>query len=61
MVNTVPEIDVQKVTVIDPAKGGNATKLAAFTEQLRESTGIDLPGIAERMGQSNQSNQNSEE
>ncbi len=53
MVSTVPEIDVQKVTVIDPAKGGNATKLAAFTEQLRESTGIDLPGIAERMGQSN--------
>ncbi len=53
MVSTVPEIDVQKVTVIDPAKGGNATKLAAFTEQLRESTGIDLPGMAERIGQSN--------
>jgi len=60
MVSTVPEIDVQKVTVIDPANGGNATKLAAFTEQLRESTGIDLPGIAERMGQSNNP-QNSEE
>ncbi|AFZ42684.1 band 7 protein [Halothece sp. PCC 7418] len=57
MVSTVPEIDVQKVTVIDPAKGGNATKLAAFTEQLRESTGIDLPSIAERMGQANQTSQ----
>jgi len=62
MVSTVPEIDVQKVTVIDPAKGGNATKLAAFTEQLRESTGIDLPGIAERIGQSNPASQeNSQE
>lgn len=62
MVSTVPEIDVQKVTVIDPAKGGNATKLAAFTEQLRESTGIDLPGIAERMGQaSNTSNKVTEQ
>ncbi|NBD18106.1 MAG: flotillin family protein [Cyanobacteria bacterium] len=62
MVSTVPEIDVQKVTVIDPAKGGNATKLAAFTEQLRESTGIDLPGMAERIGQSNTASQeNSQE
>ncbi len=62
MVSTVPEIDVQKVTVIDPAKGGNATKLAAFTEQLRESTGIDLPGMAERIGQSNPASQeNSQE
>jgi len=50
MVSTVPEIDVQKVTVIDPANGGNATKLAAFMEQLQETTGIDLPGVVERLG-----------
>ncbi len=52
MVSTVPEIDVQKVTVIDPANGGNATKLAAFMEQLRETTGIDLPATVERLGNS---------
>jgi flotillin len=56
MVSTVPEIDVQKVTVIDPANGGNATKLATFMEQLKESTGIDIASAAERMTQSNQDN-----
>lgn len=55
MVNTVPDIDVQKVTVIDPANGGNATKLAAFMEQLRESTGLDVQGVVERLGQTNDS------
>jgi len=55
MVSTVPEIDVQKVTVIDPTNGGNATKLAAFMEQLRETTGIDLPGTVQSMAQKNNS------
>ena len=50
MVSTVPEIDVQKVTVIDPANGGNATKLAAFMEQLQETTGLDLAGVVDRIG-----------
>ncbi len=56
MVSTIPDIDVEKVTVIDPAEGGSATKLAAFMEQLRESTGIDIPGAAERMTQGNSQN-----
>ncbi|PSO50525.1 MAG: flotillin family protein [Cyanobacteria bacterium SW_9_44_58] len=56
MVSTVPEIDVQKVTVIDPANGGNATKLATFMEQLKESTGIDIASAAERMTQTNKEN-----
>lgn len=61
MVSTVPEIDVQKVTVIDPANGGNATKLAAFMEQLRESTGVDLPGAIERLGNPDNTHQSQEE
>lgn len=42
LVATVPDVDVAKVTVIDPGKGGSATKLAAFAEQLKHSTGLDL-------------------
>lgn len=61
MVNTVPDIDVQKVTVIDPANGGNATKLATFMEQLRESTGIDVPGIVGHMSNGNQQENNGPE
>ena len=61
MVSTVPEIDVQKVTVIDPANGGNATKLAAFMEQLQETTGIDLPGVVERLGNNREAKPQQEE
>ncbi|AFZ50619.1 flotillin family protein [Dactylococcopsis salina] len=61
MVSTVPEIDVQKVTVIDPANGGNATKLAAFMEQLQETTGIDLPGVVERLGNNREAKPQEEE
>ena len=61
MVSTVPEIDVQKVTVIDPANGGNATKLAAFMEQLQETTGIDLPGVVERLGNNREAKLQEEE
>jgi flotillin len=42
LVDTVPEVEVDKVTVIDPGGGSNATKLAAFLEQLKQSIGIDL-------------------
>ena len=42
LVATVPDVKVEKVTVIDPGGGGSATKIAAFMEQLRQSTGLDL-------------------
>lgn len=48
LVATVPDVDVEKVSVIDPGNGGNATKLASFMEQLRQSTGIDLGETANR-------------
>jgi len=51
MLDTVPEMDVERVTVIDPANGGSATKLAAFMEQLKDATGIDIAGAAERLTQ----------
>jgi len=52
LVATVPDLDVDKITVIDPGQGSGATKLAAFLEQLRQSTGIDLAEIAQHWGQS---------
>ncbi|GAB4287079.1 MAG: hypothetical protein Fur0025_20140 [Oscillatoriaceae cyanobacterium] len=44
LVSTVPEIEVEKVTVIDAEGGGTATKMAAFFEQLRQGAGVDIPG-----------------
>ncbi|EKQ69697.1 hypothetical protein OsccyDRAFT_2338 [Leptolyngbyaceae cyanobacterium JSC-12] len=42
LTDAVPEISVQTVTVVDGNGGTTATKLAAFMEQLRQTTGIDL-------------------
>ena len=49
LVATVPDVDVEKVTVIDPGGGGSATKIAAFMEQLRQSTGIDLTNTLQNL------------
>ncbi|WP_233258392.1 flotillin family protein [[Phormidium] sp. ETS-05] len=45
LVSTVPEIEVEKVTVIDAEGGSTATKMAAFFEQLRQGAGVDIPGV----------------
>lgn len=50
LVDTVPEVDVEKVTVIDPGGGSSATKIAAFLEQLRQSTGLDLTYALQNFG-----------
>jgi flotillin len=51
-VSTVPIVEVERVTLVD-TKGGNlATQLTAFSEQLHQTTGIDLPGAVNRLGQS---------
>lgn len=50
LVATVPDIEVEKVTVIDPGRGSSATKLAAFMEQLRQGTGIDLAHTIHNLG-----------
>lgn len=42
LTTAVPDISVQSVTVVDANGGTTATKLAAFLEQFRQSTGIDL-------------------
>ncbi|NES66129.1 MAG: flotillin family protein [Okeania sp. SIO2D1] len=42
MVSTVPEVDVDNVTVINTQGGSNATKMAAFIEEFKQTTGIDV-------------------
>jgi len=44
MASTIPELEIEKVTIVD-ANGSNATKMAAFIEQLRQTTGLDVPEI----------------
>jgi flotillin len=38
----VPDVMVQNLTVIDASQGSTVTQLAAFIQQLRQTTGIDL-------------------
>jgi len=46
----IPVIQVEEVTVIDGTNGGQVTQIAAFMEKLRQTTGIDLPKIANNLG-----------
>lgn len=50
LVATVPEVDVESITVVDPGRGGSATKLAAFMEQLKQTAGLDLTQTLQNLG-----------
>jgi flotillin len=49
LASTVPEVEIENVTVVDSTSGGSATKAAAFIEQLRHTTGIDVVGAVQSM------------
>ncbi len=49
MSSSIPEVDVQNVTMIDAQDGSNATKMAGFIEQLRQTTGMDVVEILDRI------------
>ncbi|MGB3312655.1 MAG: SPFH domain-containing protein [Nodosilinea sp.] len=53
LVATVPDVDVESITVIDPGGGSSATKLASFMEQLKQTTGLDLTQTVQTLGNSN--------
>lgn len=53
MVTTVPELDIQNVTVIDTKNGGTVAKLASFLEQLRQTSGMDVAGAVNRLASTN--------
>lgn len=44
---TVPELEIDSLSVIDAADGSTATKLAAFLTQLRQATGVDMAGLVQ--------------
>jgi flotillin len=48
LTSTVPNVDVQNVSVIDTKNGGTATQVASFLEQLRQAAGIDVAGMTRR-------------
>ncbi len=49
MVSTVPEVEVDNVTVINAQGGSNATKMAAFFEELKQTSGIDVAATLESL------------
>ena len=49
IVSTVPEVEVDNVTVINAQGGGNATKMAAFFEELKQTAGIDVAATLESL------------
>lgn len=50
MASTVPEITVDHVTIVDANKGNVASKMAAFLEELRQTTGIDVATAFQNWG-----------
>ncbi|MBD1874558.1 flotillin family protein [Nodosilinea sp. FACHB-131] len=50
LVDTVPDVQVESITVIDPGRGGSATKLASFMEQMKQATGLDLAQTLQTLG-----------
>lgn len=53
LVATVPDVEVETITVIDPGGGSSATKLASFMAQLKQTTGLDLTQTVQTLGTSN--------
>ena len=52
LVSTIPEVEVDNVTVINSENGTSATKIAGFLEQLRQTTGIDVADAVRNVSQS---------
>lgn len=51
LVSTIPEVEVDNLTVINSENGTNATKIAGFLEQLRQTTGIDIADAVRNVSQ----------
>ena len=49
MSSSIPEVNVKNITMVDAQDGSNATKMASFIEQLRQTTGMDVVEIVNRI------------
>ncbi|MEB3162877.1 MAG: SPFH domain-containing protein [Prochlorothrix sp.] len=47
LANTVPDVEVERVTFINAQDGNLAAQLALFMEQLRQTSGLDVAGAVE--------------
>ncbi|MDY7019941.1 MAG: SPFH domain-containing protein [Cyanobacteriota bacterium] len=56
LVASIPEVEVDNVTVINTENGTAATKIAGFLEQLRQTTGIDVADAVRNISQSHTTN-----
>ena len=45
MAASVPEVEVESITVVDGKNNNQATNIASFLEQLRQTTGMDITEI----------------
>ncbi|HBY76188.1 MAG TPA: flotillin family protein [Cyanobacteria bacterium UBA11148] len=45
MASSVPDVEVQNVTVIDGKDGSTVPKMASFVEQLRQTMGVDVADL----------------
>ena len=49
MAASVPEVEVESITVVDGNHNNRVTSIASFLEQLRQTTGIDVTEIAHNL------------
>lgn len=45
----VPNVEVESLTVVDGKDGNQATQIASFMEQVRQTTGVDLAQVASNL------------
>jgi flotillin len=50
LVDTVQDVRIDRMTVINEGDHSAAGQSASLVEQLRSATGVDLPGLARRVG-----------
>ncbi|EKV01167.1 hypothetical protein Lepto7375DRAFT_3310 [Leptolyngbya sp. PCC 7375] len=51
---TVPDVDIQNVTMIDSQTGGTAKQAIAIIEQLKQTTGLDIASAVNNLASSSQ-------
>ncbi|MDJ0650563.1 MAG: SPFH domain-containing protein [Xenococcaceae cyanobacterium MO_188.B19] len=53
MASGVPEVAVDSITVVDGNNNNQATQIASFIEQLRQTTGMDITEIVNKLADKN--------
>lgn len=51
MASSVPEVNIDQITIIDGKNGSTIPKIATFMQELRQTTGLDLTAIAQNFSE----------